>query len=195
VRTIGLLLFDDVEELDVIGPWEVLAFWCARHPEDGWAVTTFSQDGGIVRCGKGLRVIADHSYDDVPPLEVLLYPGGMGTRAQIQDDKQIDWVREQRKKVPIMASVCTGSLVYAKAGLLSGRPATTHWRSLDILTQLDNTIEVQPEARFIDDGDILTSSGVSAGIDLALHLVARFAGKERAREIRKDIQYDPAPPV
>jgi transcriptional regulator GlxA family with amidase domain len=195
VRTIGLLLFDDVEELDVIGPWEVLSFWCDRHPEDGWAVTTLSRNGGTVRCGKGLRVIADHSYEDAPPLEVLLYPGGIGTRAQLKDDEQLDWVREQRKKVPIMTSVCTGSLVYAKAGLLTGRPATTHWRALDILTQLDSTIDVRPNDRFVDDGDIVTSAGVSAGIDMALHLVARFAGKERAREIRKDIQYDPAPPV
>lgn len=94
-----------------------------------------------------------------------------------------------------MASVCTGSLVYAAAGLLSGRPATTHWASLDRLAELDPTVEVRAEARFVDDGDVVTSAGISAGIDMALHLVDRLAGTERARQVRRGIQYDPDPPV
>lgn len=94
-----------------------------------------------------------------------------------------------------MTSVCTGSLVYAAAGLLSGRPATTRWRSLDRLAELDPTIDVRPHERFVDDGDILTSAGISAGIDMALHLVDRLAGTDRARDVRRGIQYDPAPPV
>ena len=94
-----------------------------------------------------------------------------------------------------MTSVCTGSLVYAAAGLLSGRPATTHWASLNLLSEIDPTVRTDVNARFVDDGDLITSAGVSAGIDMALHLVARLAGTERAREVRRDIQYDPAPPV
>ena len=94
-----------------------------------------------------------------------------------------------------MASVCTGSLVYAAAGLLTGRPATTHWASLNLLSEIDPTIRTDVAARFVDDGDLLTSAGVSAGIDMALHMVARFAGTERAREVRRGIQYDPHPPV
>ena len=94
-----------------------------------------------------------------------------------------------------MASVCTGSLVYAAAGLLTGRPATTHWASLNLLSELDPTVRTDVDARFVDDGDLLTSAGVSAGIDMALHLVARLAGVERAREVRRGIQYDPQPPV
>jgi transcriptional regulator GlxA family with amidase domain len=97
--------------------------------------------------------------------------------------------------VPLLTSVCTGSLVYAAAGLLAGRPATTHWGSLDLLAELDSSIEVRPEDRFVDDGDMVTAAGVSAGIDMALHLLARLAGTERARQIRRYIQYDPAPPV
>jgi transcriptional regulator GlxA family with amidase domain len=97
--------------------------------------------------------------------------------------------------VPLMTSVCTGSLVYAAAGLLKGRPATTHWRSLDLLGELDSSIDVRADERFVDDGDIITSAGISAGIDMALHLVGRLAGKERAHEVRRGIQYDPAPPV
>lgn len=194
-KNIGILLFSDVEELDAVGPWEVLSFWTQTHPEDGYTVFMLSQAGGLVRCAKGLSVQAHYSYDDVPAMDVLLYPGGQGTRSQLSDQAQLDWVRRQRENVPLMASVCTGSLVYAAAGLLSHRPATTHWASLDRLAELDPTIQVQPDARFVDDGNVMTSAGISAGIDMALHLVDRLAGTERAREIRRNIQYDPAPPV
>jgi len=194
-KHIGILLFPDVEELDAIGPWEVLSYWSRNFPEDGYTVSCLSRSGGLVQCAKGLVVQAHHSYADAPPLEVLLYPGGQGTRPQLHDDAQLDWVRRQRDDVPLMTSVCTGALVYAAAGLLSGRPATTHWGSLDKLAELDPTIDVRPEARFVDDGDVVTSAGISAGIDMALHLVDRLAGTGRAREVRRGIQYDPAPPV
>ncbi|MHA7247323.1 DJ-1/PfpI family protein [Arthrobacter tecti] len=189
------MLFPDVEELDAIGPWEVLSWWARIFPEDGYAISCLSRLGGMVQCAKGLEVRAHHSYADAPPLDVLLYPGGAGTRPQLHDDVQLDWVRRQRAEVPLMTSVCTGSLVYAAAGLLQNRPATTHWASLDKLTELDPTIDVRTKERFIDDGDVITSAGVSAGIDMALHLVKRLAGLDRAREVRKGIQYDPSPPV
>ena len=195
VRNIGILLFEDVEELDAIGPWEVLAYWCKRFPEDGWAVHTLSGDGGVVHCAKGLDVVARHSFADAPPSEVLIHPGGRGTRPQLTDDDHLAWVREQRAKVPLMASVCTGSMVYAAAGLLTGRPATSHWSVLEELARLDPTIEVRADDRFVDDGDVLTSAGISAGIDMALHIVRRFAGADRARTVRRGIQYDPLPPV
>lgn len=194
-KHIGILLFDDVEELDAVGPWEVLASWTRHFPEDGYAVSCLSRTGGAVRCAKGLTVQAHHSYADAPPLDVLLYPGGQGTRAHLHDDAQLDWVRRQRQDVPLLTSVCTGSLVYAAAGLLSGRPATTHWGSLDRLAELDPSIDVRGEDRFVDDGDMVTAAGVSAGIDMALHLVDRLAGTGRARQVRRGIQYDPAPPV
>ncbi|EHR63441.1 DJ-1/PfpI family protein [Saccharomonospora cyanea] len=195
MKTIGILLFHDVEELDAVGPWEVLSHWARTYPDDGYRVVTFSRDGGEVRCAKGLRIVADHSYDDVPPLDVLLYPGGRGTRPQLHDEHQLAWVRKQRETVPLLTSVCTGSLVYAAAGLLRGRRATTHWQSLDLLAELDPTIDVRRDERFVDDGDVITSAGVSAGIDMALHLLARLVNPERAREVRKHIQYDPEPPV
>jgi transcriptional regulator GlxA family with amidase domain len=194
-KHIGILLFPDVEELDAVGPWEVLAFWTRTWPDDGYAVTTFAKDPGPVTCAKGLRILPEHSYDDVPPLDVLIYPGGQGTRPHLKDDTQLDWVRRQRAQVPLVTSVCTGSLVYAAAGLLTNRPATTHWASLDRLTELDPTIEVRPDDRFVDDGDIVTSAGVSAGIDMALRLVQRLAGTARAQQVRRGIQYDPQPPV
>jgi transcriptional regulator GlxA family with amidase domain len=113
----------------------------------------------------------------------------------LRDQGHLDWVREQRERVPLMTSVCTGSLVYAAAGLLVRRRATTHWASLNLLSELDPTVITDVDARFVDDGNLNTSAGVSAGIDMALHLVARLADVERARAVRREIQYDPMPPV
>jgi transcriptional regulator GlxA family with amidase domain len=194
-KHVGIVLFSEVEELDAIGPWQVLSTWTRYFPEDGYGVVCLSRSGGLVQCANGLVVQAQHSFENAPPLDVLIYPGGQGTRSQLHDEGQLNWVRRQRTTVPLMTSVCTGSLVYAAAGLLSNRPATTHWASLDRLAELDPTIDVRREERFVDDGDTITASGVSAGIDMALHLIVRLAGPDRAREVRHFIQYDPAPPV
>jgi transcriptional regulator GlxA family with amidase domain len=191
---IGILLFDGVEELDAVGPWEVLAWWTRSFPEDGYTASTFSTDGKAVTCSKGLVVQPHHSRADVPGLAVLVHPGG-DVRALNADVDHLDWLRGQRAEVPLLTSVCTGSLVYAKAGLLRDRPATTYWGALDGLTEKDPSIEVRPDARWVDDGDVITAAGVSAGIDMALHLVVRLAGADRARQVRRGIQYDPEPPV
>jgi transcriptional regulator GlxA family with amidase domain len=195
VPTIGIYLFPDVEELDAVGPWEVLASWMKHWPDDGWEVVTFSRDGHDVSCAKGMTIRPQYSWASVPALDVLIYPGGQGTRPHLKDEEQLEWVRKQRDAGTLMTSVCTGSLVYAAAGVLRDRPATTHWGSLETLAKLDPSIEVRADDRWVDSGEVITASGVSAGIDMALHLVRRMAGEERAREIRKYIQYDPDPPV
>lgn len=194
-RHIGILLFDDVEELDAVGPWEVLAHWTRTHPEDGYAVVCISRDGRPVTAAKGLMLGAHVSVKDVPPLEVFLHPGGLGTRRLLSEPSHLDWIRAQRLSVPLMTSVCTGSLVYAAAGLLSERPVTTHWDAVEELRALDPSVQMREKERWVDDGDLITSAGVSAGIDMALHLVARLAGSDRARQVRRGIQYDPRPPV
>ena len=194
-RQIGILLFDGVEELDAVGPWEVLSAWTRHHPEDGWDVFCFSSGGRAVRGAKTLMIGAHHSMDDAPPMDVLVHPGGPGARPMLQNRSHLEWVRQQRASVSLMTSVCTGSLVYAAAGLLVGRRATTHWASLNLLSELDPTVITDVKSRFVDDGDLITSAGVTAGIDMALHLVARLADVERAREVRRDIQYDPPPPI
>jgi len=194
-RHIGILLFDEVEELDAVGPYEVLAAWARNFPDDGWAVSTMSFSGDAVTGAKGLRILPHHAVADAPTLDVLVYPGGWGTRALLADPAHLDWVRAQRAGVPLLTTVCTGSLVLAAAGLLSGRPATTHWASLDALRDLDPTIDVRADVRYVDDGDLVTAAGVSAGIDMALHLVDRLASTETAVAVRRGIQYDPAPPV
>ena len=193
-RQIGILLFDGVEELDAVGPWEVLSTWTQQHPEDGWDAFCLSPDGRPVRSAKTLVLGAHHSIANAPNMDVLVHPGGPGTIAMLHDRSHLDWVRRQRTTVPLMTSVCTGSLVYAAAGLLVGRTATTHWASLNLLSELDPTIITDVSSRFVDDGDLITSAGVSAGIDMALHLVARLTTLEHAQEVRRAIQYTPCPP-
>jgi transcriptional regulator GlxA family with amidase domain len=192
---IGVALFEGAEELDWAGPWEVLSAWSSGWPDDGVEVFTVADDDGPVRCAKGLRVLADHTWETAPQLDVLVFPGGRGTRAQLGDEAVRTRMRGLAERGTLMTSVCTGSLVFADSGLLEGKPATTHWGSLDRLAELGNGIEVRPEDRFVDAGEVVTAAGVSAGIDMALHLVARLHSPERAREVRRYIQYDPQPPV
>jgi len=192
---IGVALFEGAEELDWAGPWEVLAAWALQWPDDGVHVFTLAREDRPVTCAKGLRVLPDETWETAPPLDVLVYPGGRGTRRELQDEAVLDWIRGLAAGETVVASVCTGSLVLAAAGLLDGKPATTHWGSLELLPTLGREIEVRPDDRFVDNGNILTAAGVSAGIDMALHLVARLHSTERAREVRRYIQYDPEPPV
>ena len=192
---IGIFLFDGAEELDWAGPWEVLAAWARMWPDDGVEVFTLTRAGGPVTCAKGLRVLSDHTWQTAPPIDVLVVPGGQGTRPLARDQETLDWVRRSYDGGVLVTSVCTGSLILAAAGLLRNRPAATYWNAFDELLELDPTVEPRRDDRFVDSGEIVTAAGVSAGIDMALHLVARLHSPERAREVRRYIQYDPEPPV
>jgi transcriptional regulator GlxA family with amidase domain len=141
-----------------------------------------------------MRVLPDVTWDDVGHLDVLVYPGGRGTRAQLGNEQIRSRLCELRDGGTLMASVCTGALVYADTGLLDGRPATTYWNAFDELLPLGQDIEVRPGERFVDAGEVITAAGISAGIDVALYLVARLSSPDRAREVRRYIQYDPEPP-
>ena len=191
---IAIFLFEDAEELDWAGPWEVLAAWMQFYPDEA-QVFTVAREEGPIRCAKGLSVLADYTWSNAPEFDVLIYPGGQGTRAHLGDEEIRGWVEKAKNSGALMTSVCTGALVYADVGLLDGRPATTHWASLDLLGSLGQSIEVRREDRWVDDGDVITSAGVSAGIDMALHLVERLHSTERAQEVKRYIQYDPDPPV
>ena len=166
-----------------------------RYPEDGWSLVTLSRTGAAVTGAKGLVLTPSHSWASTPSLDVVVYPGGNGTRDLVTDAEELAWVRELAASASLMTSVCTGSLVYAAAGLLKGRPAATYWSAFDELLAIDPTITPRPDDRFVDDGSVVTAAGVSAGIDMALHLVVRLSSYDRARETRRYIQYDPAPPV
>lgn len=191
----ALICFDGMEELDLVGPWEVLRMWQLTWPEDGAEVFTVSLDGSTVTCAKGMQIVTDVLLGEMGEVEVILFPGGVGTRRFLGDQQVGDWLRHLRAADTLITSVCTGSLVLADAGLLKGRPATTYWSQLDYLQELDPTIEVRRDDRFVDSGEVVTASGVSAGIDMALHLVKRLHSEERARDVKRAIQYDPQSPV
>ena len=174
---IGIALFPGAEELDWAGPWEVLSYWARVWPADHVHVFTVAQRDGPVECAKGLRP-TDFTYELLD-----------------KDREVLDWLRSLSKGGTLMTSVCTGSLVFAAAGLLDGRPATTYWSLLERLAELGDGIEVRPNDRYVDSGEVITAAGVSAGIDMALHLVRRLHSEDRAREVRRGIQYDPEPPV
>ncbi len=190
-RNIAIVIFPVVEELDFVGPWEVFSYLRALEP-DTCEVFTVSERGGEVRCAKGLRVIADYSFDTAPRADIILVPGGMGTRTEVDNPRLIDYLRRAGSVAELATSVCTGAFLLERAGLLAGRRATTHWRSLNRLRAL-GTVEVV-EQRWVDTGNVVTSSGVSAGIDMSLYLVGRLWGPEMARKVQKGIEYFPDPP-
>ncbi len=193
--TIGIYVFEGVEELDWVGPWEVLRAWELGFPDDGSHTFTVADSGDVVTCAKGMRTLPDRTWDTAPTMDVLVVPGGRGTRPMIGNAGVHERIRAVSEHGAILASVCTGSLVLADMGLLDDGPATTHWGALDRLAALGSNIEVRPDDRFVDRGSLITAAGVSAGIDMALHLVARLQSPQRAREVRRYIQYDPEPPV
>jgi transcriptional regulator GlxA family with amidase domain len=195
VITIAVALFDAVEELDFAGPWEVLSVWARTWPGDEVAVFTVAESSEAITCAKGLRVLPERTWQSVDDVDVLVYPGGRGVMSQLGDERIRARLRRLAERGTLMTSVCTGALAYADAGLLDGRAATTHWSALEDLKELGRNVDVRPEARFVDTGQIITAAGVSAGIDMALHLVARLHSEEREREVRRHIQYDPEPPV
>lgn len=190
---IGIGVWDGVEELDFAGPYEVLTAWANQVAEErAISVETVAATGDPVTCAHGLRVLPDAVWADDTRYDLFVLPGGNTLPLQ-GDDAFLARMRELAARGTLMTSVCTGALVYAKAGLLDGRPATTHWSAIERLRDLG--VDVDEDARFVDDGEVVTSAGVSAGIDMALHLVARLDSVERAQAVRRYIQYDPQPPV
>jgi transcriptional regulator GlxA family with amidase domain len=193
MRAVAIAVFEGAEELDFAGPWEVLAAWRYLHPDEV-SVSLVGDTLDPVTCAKGMRVLPETTWDDLGEVDVLVYPGGFGTRTKLGDESVRSRLRAMNESGTLMTSVCTGALVFADAGLLDGLPATTYWSAFDELLPLGRDIEPRPEDRFVDAGPIITAAGVSAGIDMALHLVGRLASPERAREVRRYIQYDPQPP-
>lgn len=190
---IGILAFPNLEELDAIGPWEVLS-WASKQEKTDMNVMTIGSDGREITCAKGLTIIADYTIDDHPPLDIILVPGGMGTRPIFKDGgPEIDWIEKVAPDCKWVTSVCTGALLLHRAGYLNGKRATTHWGSIELLRDAGG-VEVLDDVRFVRDGNVVTSGGVSAGIDMALWLVGELYGSDFARFTQKGIEYFPAPP-
>lgn len=197
--TIGLVLFEQAEELDWVGPFEVFMMAQQTAAEDeraaGIRVVLMSESGAVVRGAKGLRVEVDSSFEDAPALDVLLIPGGIGTRREMENEVMLDFLRRRALEVEWLTSVCTGSAVLEKAGLTKGKRITTHWGYVSALRESagEETIVLE-KVRYVRDGNLVTSAGVSAGIDMSLWLVGQLFGVEHARKTQRAMEYDPAPP-
>lgn len=190
--TIGILLFDDVEELDWAGPWEVFAMAAADLPEA--RVVSIAEGAGPVRCAHGLRVLPDHAFGDAPELDVVIVPGGQGTRREVGNPVLLDWLRKGAARCRFVASVCTGSLLLHAAGLAAGRRITSHWAFVPEMRKRAPDAEVLEGVRYVRDGNLVTAAGVSAGIDMSLYLVGQLWDVARARRTQRAMEYDPAPP-
>ena len=188
--TIGIVVFPDVEELDFVGPLEALG--AMAFIDRGWQVVTIAEAGGRVRARHGLSVNVDHSFADAPPLDVLLVPGGQGTRQEVDNPRMIEFVREAGANARYVTSVCTGAFILHRAGFLSGRRATTHWGAIGQLRELGD-VEVVEE-RFVQNGNVITAAGVSAGIDMALYLASLLTDRQTAQNVQKLMEYYPQPP-
>jgi transcriptional regulator GlxA family with amidase domain len=189
---IGIWIWNGVEELDFAGPYEVLTSWSRMAAEERTiSVRLVAASMDPITCSHGLRVIPDVALSELGPVDLFLHPGGQV--GSLLEDNTFQAGLRERAADTLMTSVCNGALVYAKAGLLTGRPAATHWSAVERLGELGANVD--PDARFVDDGDVVTSAGVSAGIDMALHLVRRLQDEEMAERVRHYIQYEPAPPV
>lgn len=192
MTTLGIVLFEGVEELDAIGPWEV--FTSAAHVRGDLRVVTIAERAAPLTCAKGLRVTPDHGFEDAPALDVVLVPGGQGTRREVDNPAMLAFLRRVAPGCRWITSVCTGALVLCGAGLCEGKRVTTHWAFLEELAERYPATEVVGRRRYVRDGQLVTAAGVSAGIDMALWLLGQLCDVETARKVQHYIEYDPAPP-
>jgi transcriptional regulator GlxA family with amidase domain len=190
---IGILMFEGVEELDAVGPYEVFA-WAGVKRADFASVFTVAETIDAIRCNKGMRILPDFDFTSAPPLDVLLVPGGAGVMKQITNQAILDYVRQQAARCTWVTSVCTGAWLLVAAGLATDKRVTTYWGLVGELRKMPGAGEVLDDVRFVRDGNLVTSAGVSAGIDMALWLVGQLADPAYARLVQKGLEYYPAPP-
>ena len=194
-RNVAILIFPEVEVLDFAGPFEVFAVADELRGHDTFHTFTVAPAPGTVRARNGLQVVPDFTFENCPAPQVLVVPGGFGTRALLQQPRLLDWIRAHARPAEIVMSVCTGALVLAQAGLLDGLRITTHHEQHALLAGMVPTATVDPSRRFHDNGQILTAAGISAGIDCALHVVGRLLGDAAAKNTADYMEYQRADPA
>jgi len=192
-RTVAILIFPGVEVLDFTGPLEV--FCAAQGAGDSagerlMQVFTVAESREPLRCANPMTVVADYTLEDCPPFDILVVPGGIGTRKAVERPELVAWIARRAGEIELTTSVCTGSFLLAQAGLLDGLATTTHWGSIERLATTYPQVEVRSGARWVENSRILSSSGVSAGIDLSLYVVARLYGPEAAQATARWIEYE-----
>jgi len=193
-KQVGILVFKDIEVLDFCGPFEV--FSVTRRNEEKrreepspFNVLLVAETREPVVTTGGMKVLPDCDLDSCPALDILVVPGGWGTRQEMNNGRLLAWISERARQVETLTSVCTGALLLGKAGLLEGRRATTHWRSLDWMQELFPKTRVEKQLHVVEDGALLTSAGISAGIDMALKVVSRYMGEAVARATARHMEY------
>ena len=188
----GLVIFDGVEELDFVGPWEVLTM--ARS--SGLPVEPMLVAASLdpVRCAKGMRVLPDVAFGDAPHLDIILVPGGQGTRTGVGDAALLGYIADAAGKAAWITSVCTGAALLGAAGVVDGRKLTTHWNAMPFVASHLSEGALVDDRRFVQDSNVLSAAGVSAGIDMTLYLVGLIWGEDAARTVQKYMEYYPEPP-
>lgn len=190
----GIVVFKDVEVLDFCGPFEVFSATRLneqrrREEPSPFNVFLVAETKSLLVAAGGMKVFPDYDLDDCPALDILVVPGGWGTRKEMNNERLLRWIADRSRQVKTLTSVCTGALLLGKAGLLDGKRATTHWRSLDWMQELFPKTHVERQLHFVEDGALFTSAGISAGIDMALKVVARYFGDAIARATAKHMEY------
>lgn len=197
-RSIGILVFDDVEELDFTGPFEVFGMANEVAVRTGlpplFDLKLIAEHDGVVRGAHHLRFLPDLTIGACDKLDILLVPGGQGTRREVANPQLLGWIATIAARAEWVVSVCTGALLLTAAGPARGKRVTTHWAFVETLRARDEASEVVADSRYVRDGNLVTAAGVSAGIDMALWLTGLLHGAEFARHVRRAMEYDPAPP-
>ena len=188
-RQVCILIFDDVEVLDFCGPFEVFTVTGGREGLTPFVVSTVAETRQTITARGGLRVEPEHSFENCPSPDILVVPGGIGTRREMNNPGVLGWLQENAQRADLMLSVCSGALLLAKAGLLEGLTATTHHGALDELRAISPGIKVDVTKRLIDNSRVIVAAGISAGIDMSLHVVARLMGHEQASETARYMEY------
>ena len=189
--SLGILLFDGVEVLDFAGPFEVFSLAELGRGGKAFDVKTVSQTGALVNAANGLKVQPDLSFETAPPFEVLIVPGGYGARVvEVNNPALLGWLAAQASQARLVASVCTGAFLLARAGLLQGRAATTHWAHTNELKRAYPDLEVRPNVKFVDQGNIITAGGISAGINMSCYIVKKLVGRDEAAATARLMEYD-----
>ncbi|WP_438481154.1 DJ-1/PfpI family protein [Oleiharenicola lentus] len=188
-RHVAILVFPEVEILDFAGPFEVFAVTNELTGFETFHTFTVAENPGSTRARNGLKIVPDHTLETAPQPHVLVVPGGFGTRALLKKPGVLEWIRQRARKAEHVVSVCTGALVLGQAGLLNGLRATTHFENFAELAAVAPTTDIDHTARFTDNGHVLTSAGISAGIDVSLHLVAKLLGADAAAQTARYMEY------
>ena len=189
-RNVAILIFDEVEVLDFCGPFEVFSITGRRNNSNPFNVYTVAEKMQPILARNQLSVNPSYTIQDCPRPDILVVPGGLGTRKEMHNPVLIDWIRSSSQKAELILSVCTGALLLAKAGLLEGLAATTHHGAIELLKKVAPHTAIHPNKRIVDNGRIIVSGGISAGIDMSLHVVAKLLGKDQALDTAQYMEYD-----